>query len=58
MALLLSKVNTDTSRLVSRWRSNAMLRYLHISTQTFTAGIVACMVQHGEYALIPPAHGD
>ena len=25
---------------------------------TFTEGLASCMVQHGDYALIPPAHGD
>ena len=58
MALLTAHVDTDTIRLVGRWRSNVMLRYLHTTAQTFTAGLASRMVQHRDYALIPPAHGD
>ena len=58
MALIMTCVDTDTIRLVGRWRSNVMLRYLHTTTQTFTEGLASRMVQHRDYALIPPAHGD
>ena len=57
MALLMARVDTDKIRLVGRWRSNAILRYLHRTAQTVTEGLTAYMVQHGDYALIPPAHG-
>jgi hypothetical protein len=30
MSLLCAKVDTDTIRLLGRWRSDEMLRYLHI----------------------------
>ena len=55
MALLMAHVDTYTIRLVGRWRSDAMLRYVHTTAQTFTEGLAARMVQHGDYALIPPA---
>ena len=58
MALFMACVDTDTIRLVGRWRSDVMLRYLHTTAKTFTKGLASCMVQHGDYALIPPAHGD
>ena len=58
MALLMARVDTDTVRLVGRWRSNVMLRYLHTTAKTFMEGPAPRMVQHGDYALIPPAHGD
>ena len=58
VAPLVAHGNTYTIHLVGRWRSNAMLRYLHTTAQTFTEGLVVRMVQHGDYALIPPAHGD
>ena len=58
MVLLISQVNTDTIRLVDRWRSDIILCYLHTAAQKFTEGLAARMVQHGDYALIPPAHGD
>ena len=57
MDLLIVRVDTYTIRLVGKWRSNAMLRYLHTTAQTFTEGLVVRMVQHGDYALIPPTHG-
>ena len=56
MALLMARVDTDTICLMGRWRSNIMLRYLHTKAQTFTEGLTLRMVQHGDYALIPPAH--
>ena len=57
MDLLMTCVNTDTIRLVGRGRSNIMLCYLHTTAQTFTEGLATRMVQHGDYALTPPAHG-
>lgn len=45
-------------RLVGRWYINAIMSYLHTTPQTFTLGISARMVQHKDYALITPAHGD
>ena len=56
MALLMACINTYTIRLVGRWRSYAILRYLHTAAQMFTEGIAAQMVQYGDYALIPPTH--
>ena len=58
MALLMARVLTDTIRLVGRWRINVMLRYLHTTAMTFTEGLASRMVQHRDYALILPAHGD
>ena len=58
MALLGARVDIDTIRLVGRWWSDAMLRYLHISAQGFASGLMSRMVQHGDYALIPPSTGD
>ena len=58
MALIMTCVDTDTIRLVGRWRSDVMLCYLHTTAQTVMEGLASCMVQHGDYALIPPTHGD
>ena len=58
MYLLMERVDTYTIRLVGRWCSNIVLRYLHTTEQTFKEGLAECMVQQGDYALIPPAHGD
>ena len=57
MALLMARVDTDTIRLVGRWRSDVMLRYLHTTAKSFTEGLASRMVQHRDYALVPPAHG-
>ena len=53
MALLLGKVDTDTIKLVGRWRSDAMLVYLHVSARPIMQAHARTMVQHGAYALIP-----
>ena len=58
MALLMASVDTHTIRLVGRCRSDFMLRYLHTTAHTFTEGLATRMVQHEDYALIPPAHRD
>ena len=58
MDLLMERVKTYTIYLVGRWHSDIILRYLHTTAQTFTEGLAARMVQHGDYAIIPPTHGD
>ena len=58
MALLMARVHTYTICLVGRWCRDVMLRYLHTTAQRFTEGLASRMVQHGDYALIPPSHGD
>ena len=57
MSLLLTRVSTDTISLSIKSRSNIMMCYLHTSTLTFTAGLVARMVHHSDYALIATSHG-
>ena len=54
--LLISLVDPDTIRLVRRWCSNTMIRYLHMRAKSFTKGLSDKMFKHGAYALIPPAH--
>ena len=56
MAMLLASVDTNNIRLVKRWHINSILIYLHTSAQTFRIGLAALMVQHGDYAIIPPTH--
>ena len=58
MALLMVRVNTDTIRLVGRWRSDVMLYFLHTTVKTFLEGLASRMVKYGDYALIPLAHGN
>ena len=56
MAILVAQVDPDTIRLLGRWRSDTMLRYLHTTVKSFTKGLSAKIFEHGAYALIPPAH--
>ena len=54
MALIMARVDPDTIRLVGRWRSNTMLRYL--PANSFTEVLSAKMLEHDAYVIIPPAH--
>jgi hypothetical protein len=58
MALLCAEVDTDKIRLLGRWRSDEMLRYLHIQAYPLTATFASQMLLHGNFALIPnnPQH--
>jgi hypothetical protein len=58
MALLCTEVDTDKIRLLGRWRSDEMLRYLHIQAYPLTATLAQQMLLHGNFALIPnnPLH--
>ena len=57
MGLLMDLFDTGMFRLVGRWIINTMLHYLPTTSQAFTSWIVTNIVQHGDYALIPTAHG-
>eukprot|EP00957_Ditylum_brightwellii_P102767 7831563-Ditylum_brightwellii.AAC.1 len=52
MALLLGRVDSDTIRLIGRWRSDEMLRYLHTSARQLMHNYANTMVAHGNYELI------
>ena len=58
MALLMAHVDTYIICLMGRWRRNVMLRYVHTTAETITEGLTSLMVQHGDYALIPPTHRE
>lgn len=59
MALLCSKVDSDTIRLLGRRRSDVMLRYFHVQTFPLVALLAANMLRHDHFTLIPntPAGG-
>jgi hypothetical protein len=57
MALLCAKVDTDMIRLLGRWRSDEMLRYLHVQSFPIVAPLAAQMLQHGHFTLIPNLPG-
>jgi hypothetical protein len=53
MALLNGGVDTDIIRLIGRWRSDEMLRYLHVQAEPLMRGHSALMVSGGDYTLHP-----
>jgi hypothetical protein len=57
MALLCAKVDTDMIRLLGRWRSDEMLRYLHIQSFPIVAPFASQMLRHGHFTLIPNLQG-
>lgn len=58
-ALLVANVDTDVIRLLGRWRSDEMLRYLHLSAEPIMRSFARKMLQ-AEYTLVPhqlvPSH--
>jgi hypothetical protein len=56
MALLCSSVDSDRIRLLGRWKSDEMLRYLHLQAQPVMRHFASLMLQGGDYALIPADH--
>ena len=53
MALFNSNVDSDTIRLIGRWQSDAMLRYLHLQAQPVMQGFASRMLQGGDYVFVP-----
>ena len=53
MALLLGDVDYDKIKLLGRWRSDAMMVYLHTSARPLMQNFANVMVNHGDYAQIP-----
>ncbi len=53
MALLCASVDPDKIRLLGRWRSDEMLRYLHVQAFPIVAALAPQMLRHGHFALIP-----
>lgn len=53
MALFNSDVDSDTIRLLGRWQSDAMLRYLHLQAQPAMRGFARRMLEGGDYAFHP-----
>ena len=50
MALLVAKVDPDVIRLLGRWRSDKMLRYLHLSAQPIMMNFAKRML-HANYTM-------
>ncbi|KAL3817789.1 hypothetical protein ACHAXA_005822 [Cyclostephanos tholiformis] len=52
-ALLLAQVDPDVIRLIGRWRSDEMLRYLHMQAYPLMRDYARCMLSSADYTLIP-----
>ena len=52
-ALLLAQVDPDVIRLIGRWRSDEMLRYLHVQAYPLMKDYARRMLTSGNYSLIP-----
>jgi hypothetical protein len=52
-ALLCARIDHDTIKLAGRWKSDAMLRYLHTQAVPAMNHIAAAMLQHGNYNFQP-----
>ena len=53
MALLCSGVDTDIINLIVCWRSDKMLRYLHVQAEPIMRNYSKLMISHGNYNLLP-----
>ena len=54
MAMLCGGIDSDRIRLIGRWRSDEMYRYLHVQCQPVMAGVAAIMLRGGDYRLNSP----
>jgi hypothetical protein len=52
MALLYAQVDDNIMRLLGRWQSDAMLRYLHLQAHPVMRNSAAQMLQLGMYDLV------
>ena len=53
MALLCSSIDHDIISLIGRWRSNEMMRYLHVQAEPIMRNFSKLMISHGNYNLLP-----
>jgi hypothetical protein len=53
MALLCAGVDGDRLRMIGRWRSDEMYRYLHVQAQPVMNGLAAAMLRGGDFRLTP-----
>ena len=56
MALLCAGIDANIIKLVGRWRSDAMFRYLHAQALPIVKQLAKTMMKHGNFALAPGAH--
>ena len=52
MALLCSGVDHDIISLIGRWRSDEMMRYLHVQAEPIMRNFSKLMISHGNCNLL------
>ena len=52
-ALLCARVNSDSIKLLGRWKSDAMFRYLRIQALAYSVNLAQQMLNHGAYTFSP-----
>ena len=55
MAMLCGGIDSDRIRLIGRWRSDEMYRYLHVQAQPVMSGVAAAMLRGGSFRLLQPS---
>jgi len=53
MALLCANVDFDIIKMLGRWHSDAMIRYLHVQAQPITQQLATKMFNRGTYSFLP-----
>ena len=53
MALLYLSVYHNIISLIGRWRSNKMMRYLHVQSEPIMRNFFKLMISYGNYNLLP-----
>jgi hypothetical protein len=53
MALLCGKIDHDTIKLLGRWHSDAMMRYLHVQAEPIMRNFAKTMFNNGTYTFLP-----
>ena len=54
MAMLCGGIDSDRIRLIGRWHSDKMYRYLHVQAQPIMSRVAAIMLRGGDYRLNTP----
>jgi integrase len=55
MSLITARVDSNLIRLLGRWQSDAMLRYLHVQALPVLQNFARAMHQHGQFQALPDA---
>ena len=58
MALLLGGVDANTIKMLGRWRSDEMMRYLHTSARQLVHKHASTMLASADYTLMAPTDAN